>query len=166
MFKDLDTAKMHTWYTSSNGTASASLNTSGSGSTRVFLLIWALCATIACICISSSLGLHEPSKNLENIHMKGINQEYYKFDPIDKTSQSLRQSGTLVRTEQNINIQDTDSQKALQDEKQIVGQAYESGKKCPYTWHGNGSPNGSPRGSCWCGLDSYCMCTVSRCIHV
>ena len=98
--------------------------------------------------------------------MKGINQEYYKFDPIDKTSQSLRQSGTLVRTEQNINIQDTDSQKALQDEKQIVGQAYESGKKCPYTWHGNGSPNGSPRGSCWCGLDSYCMCTVSRCIHL
>lgn len=34
---------------------------------------------------------------------------------------------------------------------------------CPYTWHG-GSPSGSHRGSCWCGADSYCMCTPSLAI--
>lgn len=34
---------------------------------------------------------------------------------------------------------------------------------CPYTWHG-GSPTGSHRGSCWCGSDSYCMCTPSLAI--
>lgn len=44
-----------------------------------------------------------------------------------------------------------------------LGYEYESGKKCPYKWHG-GSPNGDLRGSCWCGLDSYCMCTPSLAI--
>jgi 8-oxo-dGTP diphosphatase len=34
---------------------------------------------------------------------------------------------------------------------------------CPYVWHG-GSPTGSHRGSCWCGADSYCMCTPSLAI--
>jgi 8-oxo-dGTP diphosphatase len=43
-----------------------------------------------------------------------------------------------------------------------LGYEYEKGK-CPYKFHG-GSPNGKPRGSCWCGLDSYCMCTPSLAI--
>jgi 8-oxo-dGTP diphosphatase len=34
---------------------------------------------------------------------------------------------------------------------------------CPYVWHG-GSPSQSHRGSCWCGADSYCMCTPSLAI--
>ena len=44
-----------------------------------------------------------------------------------------------------------------------LGYEYESGKKCPYKWHG-GAPNDQMRGSCWCGLDSYCMCTPSLAI--
>ena len=36
-------------------------------------------------------------------------------------------------------------------------------EKCPYIWHG-GSPSQSHRGSCWCGDDSYCMCTPSLAI--
>lgn len=35
--------------------------------------------------------------------------------------------------------------------------------KCPYVWHG-GSPTQSHKGSCWCGADSYCMCTPSLAI--
>jgi 8-oxo-dGTP diphosphatase len=36
-------------------------------------------------------------------------------------------------------------------------------RPCPYVWHG-GSPTDSHRGSCWCGLDEYCMCTPSLAI--
>jgi 8-oxo-dGTP diphosphatase len=36
-------------------------------------------------------------------------------------------------------------------------------KACPYVWHG-GSPTDSHPGSCWCGADSYCMCTPSLAI--
>lgn len=42
-----------------------------------------------------------------------------------------------------------------------------SNSVCPYReWHG-GSPINSlnkPQGSCWCGVDSYCMCTPSLAI--
>ena len=38
-----------------------------------------------------------------------------------------------------------------------------NGSKCPYVWHG-GSPTDSHPGSCWCGADSYCMCTPSLAI--
>ena len=44
-----------------------------------------------------------------------------------------------------------------------LGYLYEAGQKCPYTWHG-GAPDSDVRGSCWCGLDSYCMCTPSLAI--
>lgn len=41
-----------------------------------------------------------------------------------------------------------------------------SGKgNCPYVWHG-GSPSQQHIGSCWCGVDSYCMCTPSLAIDV
>lgn len=36
---------------------------------------------------------------------------------------------------------------------------------CPYTWHGgNPKDSGFSRGSCWCGEDSYCLCTPSLAI--
>lgn len=38
-----------------------------------------------------------------------------------------------------------------------------SRNSCPYEWHG-GSPTQSHVGSCWCGSDSYCMCTPSLAI--
>ena len=44
-----------------------------------------------------------------------------------------------------------------------LGLEYSKGKKCPYKWNG-GSPGGEIKGSCWCGLDSYCMCTPSLAI--
>lgn len=34
---------------------------------------------------------------------------------------------------------------------------------CPYKWHG-GSPTDSHPGSCWCGNDTYCLCTPSLAI--
>lgn len=40
---------------------------------------------------------------------------------------------------------------------------YMTHRGCPYVWHG-GSPNGIFPGSCWCGADSYCMCTPSLAI--
>ena len=44
-----------------------------------------------------------------------------------------------------------------------LGLDYAKGKKCPYKWNG-GSPGDEIKGSCWCGLDSYCMCTPSLAI--
>jgi len=43
---------MQTWYTPHGG--NSTLNAVGSKSTRMFLFIWAMCATIACICLFSS----------------------------------------------------------------------------------------------------------------
>lgn len=39
----------------------------------------------------------------------------------------------------------------------------ESKKDCPYRWAG-GSPSQSHAGSCWCGWDTYCLCTPSLAI--
>lgn len=46
----------------------------------------------------------------------------------------------------------------------LLGYEYENGKKCPYKWHGGAPDDSIFRGSCWCGVDSYCMCTPSLAI--
>lgn len=45
----------------------------------------------------------------------------------------------------------------------FVDQSSRLSSTCPYVWHG-GSPTDSHPGSCWCGADSYCMCTPSLAI--
>lgn len=41
--------------------------------------------------------------------------------------------------------------------------SYNTSIDCPYIWHG-GSPSQKHTGSCWCGVDTYCLCTPSLAI--
>ena len=80
-----------------------------------------------------------------------------------------RQSNVMVGTPATSQESKTGSMHQLVTQKSAtgaqngLGYLYEAGKKCPYTWHG-GAPDSDVRGSCWCGLDSYCMCTPSLAI--
>jgi 8-oxo-dGTP diphosphatase len=46
----------------------------------------------------------------------------------------------------------------------LLSSGYQPHTQCPYKWAG-GSPAFN-KGSCWCGEDSYCMCTPSLAIDV
>ena len=107
-----------------------------------FLLAWALLATLYCVHLSTLTPASSSTSHTAY--------------PADDSRE-----GAVLATHLR-SMHELVSNKAVTAERGL-GYEYESGRRCPYKWHG-GSPTDSPRGSCWCGLDSYCMCTPSLAI--
>ena len=168
---------MDTWYASSSSSGSGKSGTAiGNKSTRVFLFIWALCATIACICLfsssaaggalSSSGSSSGNSKTLtQTQRMNAVNEHYYKHEFEGGTGEveGGRDSGLqrLRRVGEKEGGAGAGAGGAEAEGREL-GDQYEVGASCPYNWHGNGSPTSFPRGRC---VLRVCVC-VCMCVYV
>ena len=137
-----------------------------------FLLIWALVASISCIYMHNRYDSgHESNDTARDMDVYGV--------------RGSTDSGSNLRVNHMIDLVEKQALKA----EHGLGYEYEAGRKCPYKFHGGSPSEGTPvretntgahraagtglmtgvrvaqvRGSCWCGLDSYCMCTPSLAI--